>query len=754
MGNALTFIHFFNKNFESIFEPASEFEVEFQSLQAARQENPENNSGVQLDILLHENNEKSGAIIEQAKTIAHNIVNLVNHEDHQKHVREKDQFIYQPISFGDIAVLIRSRTHLNQFEQIFRQYEIPYQTYKGIGFFQRQEVQDIYYLLKSITIPEDNFALITVLRSDFIGLSDVSLFYLSQFKGDNYWDKLQKMYLYFNNQESHTEFINPEFAQYLKQGDQSINILPDELNIIQYILTQYPGWHHLAINGQYSRLLDEIIEKLHIRALLKFNIDGPQKLANLDKLIHTIFEYEYSSSISSSELLDILRKQISGEVREGEADILAAEEDKVKILTYHSAKGMEFPVVFLPMLEKQFQYNRQILKDNKYGFAFMLERSREESKKKLFAYQFLKKRDEQNICAEEKRLFYVASTRAKDFLYLLGTIAAKNDLPQESYLNWLFKSYEISEESIKEGDDLPDLGGDTGLILKIHRGESEDLRKGSGFGSETQQEFSEQIKIRDIENINSLIEKPALQTYSVTQLMIFREDKERYVQHFYLNDGKLKISPFEMEFVDEPGGEMWGSLVHKMLEYYYLRSPEDDLNKLRQLARMFDFNVEDKKILQKLTDILKKIRAAEFSKRLNPKEASSEFSIELRLDNFVLKGIFDLLYKNSKGIWEIIDFKTNRIKDSETSGLAKKYAFQMRTYALLLANLYPDQQIYPVSLLFTEPMEKEEYSFNLLEIEETRLETIKLLNKIYQYENMIFHPSSLKVHEKIQENKV
>ena len=747
-------IHFFNKTFESIFEPVSEFEVEFQSLQATRQEDPGYNSGVQLDILLDENSEKSDAIIEQAKNIAHNIINFVNHEDHKKYVKGKDRFTYETISFGDIAVLIRSRTHLNQFEQIFRQYEIPYQTYKGIGFFQRQEVQDIYYLLKSITIPEDNFALITVLRSDFIGLSDVSLFYLSQFKGDNYWEKLHKMYLYFNNQENQTDIFNPEFAQYLKQGDQSINIFPDELNIIQNVLTQYPGWHHLAINGQYSRLLDEIIEKLNIRALLKFNIDGPQKLANLDKLIHTIFEYEYSSSISSSELLGILKKQISGEVREGEADILAPEEDKVKILTYHSAKGMEFPVVFLPMLEKQFQYNRQILKDNKYGFAFMLERSRKESKTKPFAYQFLKKRDEQNICAEEKRLFYVASTRAKDFLYLLGTISAKNNLPQESYLYWLFKSYEISEESIKEGNDLPDLDGDTGFIVKIHEGETEDLTKGSGSGSDTQAEPSLQIKTHDIENINPLIEKPALQTYSVTQLMIFREDEERYVQHFYLNDGKLKASLFEMEFVDEPGGEMWGSLVHKMLEYYYRRSPEEDLDKLRQLARIFDFNFEDKKILKKLTDILEKVRAAEFNKKLNPKETSSEFSIELRLDNFVLKGIFDLLYKNSKGLREIIDFKTNRIKASETSGLAKKYAFQMRTYALLLANLYPDQQIYPISLLFTEPMKKEEYSFNLLEIEETRLETIKLLNKIYQYENTIFHPSSLKVNKKIQENKI
>jgi ATP-dependent helicase/nuclease subunit A len=442
--------------------------------------------------------------------------------------------------------------------------------------------------------------------------------------------------------------------------------------------------------------------------------------------------------------LDLLKKQISGEVREGEADILASEEDKVKILTYHSAKGMEFPVVFLPMLEKQFQYNKQILHDNKYGFALKLERSQEDSKINPFAYQFLKGRDEQNICAEEKRLFYVAATRAKDLLYLLGTISSKGNLPQDSYLYWLFKSYEISEEVLKEGHSAPDSLGNTGFTVLVHRGEGTNSIKKSKIHSVPWEESAIQLKAQDIENIKPLVEKPSFQTYSVTQLMIFREDEKRYVQHFYLNDGKLKLSPTEMEFVDEPGGEMWGSLVHKMLENYYLRSKEDDLDKLRQLAQVFNFNVEDKKTVIQLTDILEKVRAAKFSKSIIPEQASSEFSIELRLENFILKGIFDLLYKNSEGLWEIIDYKTNRIKTAETASLAKKYAFQMRTYGLLLANLYPDQQIYPVSLLFTEPMIKEEFSFNLLEIEETRLETIKLLNKIYQYENKIFHPSSLK----------
>ncbi|UCF64983.1 MAG: UvrD-helicase domain-containing protein [bacterium] len=741
-------IQFFNKTFQPIFRRDSEFDVEYQALQTTREDRQGKIPVVKLDIFPEEKKERTEEVIKQVHQIAQSIQHITDNSEFLKFKGPNHDPTYEKLEFGDIAVLIRSRTHLNRLEQIFRQHEIPYQTYKGVGFFHRQEVQDIYYLLRSSKYPEDDFALITVLRSDFIGLSDITLFYLNQIQGSNYWDRLHRMRDALQSDHIPLKVFDKKFAQFLQETGQKITVPELEKDIIETILSLYPAWHQLAVNGEYSKLLDNIIERLNIRVLLRYQTDGLQKLANLDKMIHTIFEYENQSSLYSTDLLDILKKQISGEIQEGEAIIFAEEENKVKIITYHSAKGMEFPVVFLPLLETSFQYNRQLLWDNTYGFSFLLERSGNASDKKSFAYNFLKNRDRQNIYAEEKRLFYVAATRAKDYLFLLGTTNKDLNPPQDSYLHWLFEAHDLY------GDISPEFTDERGIRIRLHDDQAEDLAHvQSPDVTKFPMRDRKTLTARDIKNIYPLRVEPDLQTYSVTQLMIFREDKDRYFQHFYLHDGQLKLSSLNREFIDEPGGALWGSLIHKMLEDFYLRSPADDQHKIKQLLQLFEFENNEKNIQQKLLQILDQIRHERFAQSLDPKETYSEFSVELRLEHFILKGIFDVLYKNSRGIWEIIDYKTNRIKASETASLVKKYSFQMKTYALLLANIFPDQQIYPVSLLFTEPMKKEEYTFNVLEIEEVRLETLGLLNQLFEFEASIFRPGSSTIKQKNPENK-
>jgi ATP-dependent exoDNAse (exonuclease V) beta subunit len=362
-------------------------------------------------------------------------------------------------------------------------------------------------------------------------------------------------------------------------------------------------------------------------------------------------------------------------------------------------------------------------------------------------------RDHQNIYAEEKRLFYVASTRAKDYLFLTGNISSNFKISPDSYLKWVFETYELSEENINAVETAREFKDDTGFKLIIHRELQEDLPEDQRVHMDSSAPESEIISKEDIQNIYPLTEDPALQAYSVTQLMIFRENRERYFQHFYLNDGQLNTSAFDREFFDEPGGERWGSIIHKALENLHLRSAKDDQSKIKQLARQFDFDDQNQQIQQKLEKILDRVRREKFMTSLKPKTAYSEYSIELRLEDFILKGIFDLIFKNRQGIWEVIDYKTNKIKASETANLSKKYAFQMKAYALLLASLYPDQQIYPVSLLFTEPMKREKYSYNLLEIEEARLETLNLLHEVYKFETSIFHPASISENNKTPRKK-
>jgi len=730
-------IQFYNQTFDSIFTQNSEFDVPYQKLLPGRVDSPSPTSSVQLDLFIDQADEKVDSAAVQALKIVNIIQEIVDHPDFQKLSSKNKETNLENLSFGDIALLLRSRNHLQTFEHTFRDHHIPYQTYKGIGFFQKSEIQDIYHILRSIAHPEDNFSLVAALRSNYLGLSDICLFYLSQTSGRNYWEKLLNLNSYLADEKKLTEILLNEFNDFLKREQQSLRISPEEKQTIRTFISLYREWHSLVWGGKFSRLVDEIIEKLQVRPVLHLQADADQKLANLDKLIHYVAEYEQSTSTVLLDFLDTLRKQISGEIREGEAIILAEEENKIKILTYHSAKGMEFPVVFLPLLENKFHYNSYFLYDKDYGLSFEMELSKTEKSRKSFAYRYLEYRDKKKIEAEEKRLFYVASTRARDFLFLSGTLPAGGSKSQENYLNWLLKAHGLEDLAGVSASQNQFLNGSQKLKLNIHTISHQNTS--SSATGQTVISAKENVPIINQEDFRySLVsgEQPNKQRFSVTQLMIFREDPERYYQHFYLSDFRSELAA---EYTDEPGGQAWGSLVHKMLEHFYLRTPQEDQKKIEQLLTHFPPEARQLDSYQsKLKKIITTFRESDLATKINKNQVYSELAVNMRIDPFILQGIFDLLYKNTESLWEVVDFKSNRIKSSEVANFAKKYEFQIRAYALLLAGLYPEQTTYPVSLFFLEPQKIVRREYNLLEIESMRVEISSLLDKLFRYETSIF----------------
>ncbi|MCB0315267.1 MAG: hypothetical protein KDH84_18740, partial [Calditrichaeota bacterium] len=81
----------------------------------------------------------------------------------------------RPLRPGDIAILIPRRTHLLALESKLRQYGIPFKTIGGVGFYRRQEIFDVYHLLRYLDNPGDDIALVGLLRSPLAGISDAGL---------------------------------------------------------------------------------------------------------------------------------------------------------------------------------------------------------------------------------------------------------------------------------------------------------------------------------------------------------------------------------------------------------------------------------------------------------------------------------------------------------------------------------------------------------------------------------------------------
>ena len=741
-------IAFFNHFFREVLLPVSDYDVSFSPLQAARTDTAGLNSEIHLTVLTQTNSGETppeSLPQSEAQYVARLIRRIVAENPLQCQEATPRGTATRPLRYGDVAVLLRGRTHLDKLVEALRRQGIPHQVYKGKGFFQQREVQDLYYLLKTLAQPEDDFALLTFLRSELAGLSDETLFYLSQVQGSNYRERLQRLCQFLQQPGNLQNTFLPEFAQFLETQGESPHIPEAQQHALTYLNQKLEEWQPLALSSQFTLLLDTILEDLQVRALLAGQKDGAQKLANLDKFVRFVQEYQMSRSALLMDLLEALQSQMQREAPEGEATILEQEPDKVQILTYHSAKGMEFPVVILPFLNQRFQLTsrQSIFVDADWGFSVVPDFLRPPSsgitegnsiRYEPFIHRWIKQQAEVRQLAEEKRLFYVATTRARDHLFLIGSLNRYNRVEESSYLHWLTERYQLSPLSAGEAHQEVPLEDGYRLHTHVLPAPEEEPSAQPEVPSASREE--EWLPEHWLPFQHPIPEPPGYQVYSATQLMIFRENPRRYFQHFYLQDYRISAQPENLEYEDEPGGALWGSAVHKLLEDFPRRPASQDAPKIDWIVQHYfsAFPENWSQLRTRLQELMERVRSSELVRWLETAEQFSEFSVDLALEPFVLQGIFDRLFRNSRGVWEVLDFKTNRISRGEVPDTARKYRFQMEAYALLLAHLFPEQSHYPVTLYFLEPMQSVQIRFTPEELDGIRTRIRRLMEQLYRQE--------------------
>lgn len=96
-------------------------------------------------------------------------------------------------------------------------------------------------------------------------------------------------------------------------------------------------------------------------------------------------------------------------------------------------------------------------------------------------------------------------------------------------------------------------------------------------------------------------------------------------------------------------------------------------------------------------------RSPEGRKIFAAKDFKNEVEVTTKLGEDYFTGTIDRMFKNEAELWEVVDYKTNRIDADHIEAAAKKYEWQIKAYAFLLSKLYPEQKTYPVSLYFLHP---------------------------------------------------
>ncbi len=279
-------------------------------------------------------------------------------------------------AFKDFAILYRTNAQSRAFEEIFNKQGIPFKVVGGLRFYERKEIKDILAYLRFIYDQKDWVSFLRIINNTKLGIGKITLSKME--------DLAKKNDLNFN--------------QALKQGLKVIKISTDRRERIKKFTSLIDKFSEEKDKIKGSELLVKLIQKIdYYKELEKEGeFKAQSKIENIKELILAMQEFEENNQDKSlSAFLEYVALIT-------DIDLYKGEEDTVTVMTLHSAKGLEFPVVFITGFEEGiFPHSRSL--------------------------------NNEEELEEERRLCYVGMTRAKERLYL--TYAWRRNLNGNTLFN-------------------------------------------------------------------------------------------------------------------------------------------------------------------------------------------------------------------------------------------------------------------------------------------------------------------------------
>jgi DNA helicase II / ATP-dependent DNA helicase PcrA len=309
-------------------------------------------------------------------------------------------------AFSDIAILAHSIRMLpREFEDELRRQGIPYVTSGGSGFFDRQEIKDVLALLRLTENPMDDGALVRVLQGPIVRMPDRAMYRLASRRFGRSGMRLRDCF-----EESGREGFPEIDAKVAAQAVRLVE-LTDRLGGLRDALT---------VADILNRLLEETG---YLRwAELRAQRDGsPRALLNLRKVFQLATRFERDLALAGiGDFVRHLDQVIDAELPVGEAAEESGAADAVSLLTVHSAKGLEFPVVFLVNLRPPRPRDTERLFFDPDALGFVMKNWRGEKHQR---YKETSPGAPAVALAmgERRRIVYVGLTRTKDALYVTAT---------------------------------------------------------------------------------------------------------------------------------------------------------------------------------------------------------------------------------------------------------------------------------------------------------------------------------------------
>ena len=325
----------------------------------------------------------------EARVIAREIKRLMQEE----HVTDPTTGTLRRITFGDIVILLRSPGNTaDVLTQVFEQEGIPAQVGTTTGYFDAVEVQTMLSFLAILDNPMQDIPLAAVLRSPIGGFSDDDLAAIRS--------------------------EDPEAAFYTC-------VLKSEKT--KDFLAMIRDYRARAKDTPIHELITEILYETGYLDHVTVLPGGEQKRANLEMLTEKAVAYEKTSYHGLYHFVRYIEKLQKYEIETGGAELTADLSDAVRIMSIHKSKGLEFPVVFVSLLGKQFNRNDErnaMLIHPEYGLGLHEVDVKLRTRRTTVLREAIAEISRAENMGEELRVLYVAMTRAKE--KLIFTAGAKD----------------------------------------------------------------------------------------------------------------------------------------------------------------------------------------------------------------------------------------------------------------------------------------------------------------------------------------
>lgn len=409
-----------------------------------------------IEIMLSNSLHRDEYLLKEAEAIAKRIREMVENKDIAL-TAHSDPRHGEPLQWRDVAVLFRGLTRVALYEEAFARQGVPfYVVGGGRGYYARREVRDLLQTLIYITSPFDDMALLTSLRSPFVGLRLDPILKLFQLSEETKSRSLHALLPQLLNAETLTSEERQRLLRFV--------------NITEALRAQQdrmpPG-----------QILERLITQTNYDICLLVRTAGRRRLANMRKLL----QMAYADTRPGLEpFIRRLQETEKLSPREGDAPTEEEESDVVRFLTIHGAKGLEFPVVFLADMSHPIRHQLQELfvcdpKRLALGTCIL--------GKPDLAYATIESQRLQSEAEEAVRLLYVAMTRAREHLVLCGNLDGHRT-PEGAPSHWANLLFE--RLGVNRADSQPKIrpliGGGQARVASLHAYAMEDAQQSGEEG--------------------------------------------------------------------------------------------------------------------------------------------------------------------------------------------------------------------------------------------------------------------------------